>query len=76
MVVRAAGMLLVRVLAGVAARAMPQETAVITAEVLEQDRLLALTRTHLLAKCTIMRQRTNPIHYPKSSLGYTYSRLQ
>ena len=41
MVVRAAGMLLVRVHAGVAAHAMPQETAVLTAEVLEQDRLLA-----------------------------------
>ena len=38
MVVRAAGMLLVRVLAGVAARAMPVLEA---AEVLEQDRLLA-----------------------------------
>ena len=39
-VVRAAGMLLVRVLAGVAARAMPDTTG-LTAEVLEQDRLLA-----------------------------------
>jgi len=39
-VVRAAGMLLVRVLTGVAARAMP-DTAGLTAEVLEQDRLLA-----------------------------------